>query len=214
MSCRSHQSLNQRVVSVTKLVSHRPMPAPQAAVSSMRFAGAQVRFGMFGGVDVERDADDQHRPALQVPFDRAAAILHPAVFAARGLEAVFELDRVAHALRVFAQLPVDALAIVGMQVAEPGIRRRVPLRTRVAGHRQPQRTRGARIARHVPLPERGARAPQRGGEPRLAVAARDFLALAPVDVEQQPGDARRGAIALALHDASAVQHPQPAMPGG
>src|SRR6185436_11929040 len=35
MSWRSHQSLNQRVVSVAKLVSHSPMPAPQAAVSSM-----------------------------------------------------------------------------------------------------------------------------------------------------------------------------------
>ena len=173
-----------------------------------------MRFGMFGGVDVERDTDDQHRPALQVPLHRAAAILHPAEFAAGGLKAVFELDRVAHALRVLAQLPVDVLAIVGMQVAEPWIRRRVPLRTRVAGHRQPQRTRGARIAGHMPLPERGARAPQRGREPRLAVAARDLLALAPVDVEQQPGDAQRGSIVIALHDASAVQDPQPAMPGG
>ena len=131
-----------------------------------------------------------------------------------GLEAVFEFHRVAQALRVFAQLAVDALAILGMQVAEPGIRRRVPLRARIAGHRQPQRAGGARIAGHVPLPECGARAPQRGGEPRLAVAARDFLALAPVDVEQQAGDARRGAVALTLHDAATVQHPQPAMTGG
>ena len=173
-----------------------------------------MRFGVFGGVDVERDADDQHRPALQIPLDGAAAILHPAVFAAGGLKAVFELDRIALALRVFLQLPVDALAILGMQVAEPGVRHRVPLRARIARHRQPQRTRGARIAGHVPLPERGARAPQRGRESRLAVAARHLFALAPVDVEQQPGDALRGSIALAQHDAAAMQHPQPAMPGG
>ncbi len=86
-----------------------------------------MRFGTFGGVDVERHADDQHRPSLQVPLDGAAAILHPAILAGGGLEAVFELDRVACPLRVLAQLPVDMLAVVGMQVAEPGIRRRVPL---------------------------------------------------------------------------------------
>ena len=173
-----------------------------------------MRFGMFGGVDVERDADDQHRTPLQIPFDRAAAILHPAVFAAGGLKAIFELDRIALALGVLLQLPVDALAIVGMQVAEPRVRHHVPLRTRVAGHRQPQRTRGARVAGYVPLPERGARAPQRRREPRLAVAARDLFALAPVDVEQQPGDALRGSVALALHDAAAMQDPQPAMARG
>ena len=79
-----------------------------------------MRFGAFRRVDVEGDADDQHRPARQVPFDGAAAILHPAVFAGCRLEAVFEFHRIAHALRVFAQLPVDVLAVVGMQVAEPG----------------------------------------------------------------------------------------------
>jgi len=98
---------------------------------------AALRFGMFGGVDVERDTDDYHRPALQIPFHRAAAVLHPAEVAARCLKAVFDLDRVAHALRVLAQLPVDVLAILGMQVAEPGIRCRIPLGTRVAGHCQP-----------------------------------------------------------------------------
>src|SRR4051812_17362585 len=44
---------------------------------------SEVSLGGLRRVDVERHADDEHRPALQVPFDRAAAILHPAVNAAR-----------------------------------------------------------------------------------------------------------------------------------
>jgi len=179
-----------------------------------RLARAQVRLGVLGRVDVERHADDQHRPTLQVPLDRAAAILHPAVFPARGLEAVLELHRIARALRVLAQLRVHALAILGMQVAEPRIGRRVPLRARIACHCQPQRARRARVARHVPLPERGARAPQRRGEARLAVAARDLLALAPVDVEQDARDAHRRSVAITLHHAAAMQDPQPPVPRG
>jgi len=65
----------------------------------------------------------------------------------------------------------------------------------------------------MPLPERRARPPQRGREPRFAVAARNLFALAPVDVEQQAGDAQRGAVVSTLHDAATMQHPQPAMPG-
>jgi hypothetical protein len=66
----------------------------------------------------------------------------------------------------------------------------------------------------VPLPECRARAPERGREPRLAVVARDLLALATIDVEQQACDARRGAVARAFHDASSLHHPQPAVLAG
>jgi hypothetical protein len=63
--------------------------------------------------------------------------------------------------------------------------------------------------------QKAARAPHNAvARPRLAVAARDFLALAAVDVEQQPADARRSAVALALHDPAPVQHPQPPVAGG
>jgi hypothetical protein len=66
----------------------------------------------------------------------------------------------------------------------------------------------------VPLPERGACAPQRRREPRLAVAAGDLLALAAIDVEHQAGDALGRAVALALDDAAAMKHPQPAVSRG
>jgi len=47
----------------------------------------------------------------------------------------------------------------------------------------------------------------RGATGTRTVAARDFFALAPIDVEQQPSDARRRAVAFALHDTPPVQHP-------
>ncbi len=153
-----------------KLVSHRPMPAPHAAVSSIdslerRCASACLAASMSSVTPMTSTG----RP-WRSHSHGAAAILHPAVFTACGLKAVFEFDGVAVALGVLLQLPVDAIAIVGVQIAEPGVRHRVPGCARVAGHRQPQGARGARIAGHVPLPERGARA-------HSAVARRDSLSL-------------------------------------
>ena len=145
-------------------------------------------------------------PALQVPLDGAAAILHPAVFAARGLEAVFELDGVALALRVFA-------AVDGRRARDRPDAGSLNQGFGIASH-------CAReypvIASHNGLAVRAllgtCHCQNAARAPHNAVASRDSLSLRATSSllrrsmsSSRPGDAQRGSVALALHDAATMQ---------
>ncbi len=183
--------------------------APQRRFESC-FAAAQLELGLLLRLDIERDADRNGRIAFEIPFADPAAILEPAIFARGDTDAVLDFERLGAPFEMVADGAFDALCIVGMQPRVPGPRLALPLLALVSRHRKPHGAARLHIARDVPVPERGASAPQRGRELRFLLLQHHLGPLACIDLDADAGRAKRPSCFVELDHLAALQEPHPA----